>query len=72
MKNFEFKSIFLILFYIIVILLCVCITPFLLMILWNWLIPIFWINAPILNFWQSFGIVILLGLIGQIISRQTK
>lgn len=72
MKNFEFKNILLILFYIIMILLCACITPLLLMLLWNWLIPIFWINAPILNFWQSFGIVILLGLIGQIISRQTK
>lgn len=72
MKNFEFKNILLILFYIIMILLCACITPLLLMLLWNWLIPIFWIHAPILNFWQSFGIVILLGLIGQIISRQTK
>jgi len=32
--------------------------------LWNWLVPVFWTSAPILTYWQSFGCCILLGIIG--------
>ena len=32
--------------------------------LWNWLIPIFWSTAPILTYWQAFGVCILLSIIG--------
>ena len=32
--------------------------------LWNWLAPIFWSTAPILTYWQAFGICVLLGIIG--------
>ena len=34
-----------------------------LMLLWNWLAPLFWSTAPILSFWQAWGILILLNLI---------
>lgn len=34
-----------------------------LMLLWNWLAPLFWSTAPILSFWQAWGILVLLNLI---------
>lgn len=34
--------------------------------LWNWLAPIFWIAAPILTYWQAFGVCILLSIIGSV------
>lgn len=46
------------------VILCMAFTPYVFMLLWNWLVPIFWSNAPILTFWQSFGIVVLLSIIG--------
>lgn len=39
------------------------------MLLWNWLIPLFWAGAPILTFWQSWGIMFLLTLIGNRLFR---
>jgi hypothetical protein len=32
--------------------------------LWNWLVPEFWTNAPILTYWQAFGCCVLLSIIG--------
>lgn len=32
------------------------------MLLWNWLIPIFWSSAPVLTFWQAWGLFILIRL----------
>ena len=32
--------------------------------LWNWLAPIFWTAAPILTYWQAFGVCILLSIVG--------
>ena len=49
---------------LVIVILCMAFTPYVFMLLWNWLAPIFWSCAPILTFWQSFGIVILLGIIG--------
>ena len=34
------------------------------MLLWNWVVPIIWTNAPILTFWQACGISFLLTIIG--------
>lgn len=31
--------------------------------LWNWLVPMFWTSAPILTFWQAFGVLILINII---------
>ena len=31
--------------------------------LWNWLVPIFWTTAPILTYWQAFGVCIFLSII---------
>ena len=30
--------------------------------LWNWIAPIFWSSAPVLNMWQAFGVLILLNI----------
>lgn len=35
-----------------------------LQLLWNWLVPLFWAAAPILTYWQSFGICTILSVIG--------
>ena len=31
--------------------------------LWNWLIPLFWKTAPILTFWQTLGLMLLIHII---------
>ena len=31
--------------------------------LWNWLVPIFWSSCPILSFWQTLGVIILINII---------
>lgn len=49
---------------LVIVILCMTFTPYVFMLLWNWIVPIFWSGAPILTFWQSFGVVILLGIIG--------
>jgi len=38
-----------------------------LMSLWNWLVPIFWVAAPILTYWQATGIVVLISIIGRLL-----
>lgn len=34
--------------------------------LWNWLVPMFWTTAPILTIWQSAGILLLVNIIGKV------
>ena len=36
---------------------------FVFMLLWNWLMPLIWTNAPIFSFWQACGILILLNIV---------
>lgn len=57
-------------FVLAIFILCMAFTPFVFMLLWNWLVPIFWSNAPILTFWQSFGIVVLLSIIGSFFRKK--
>lgn len=40
--------------------------------LWNWLVPMFWTSAPILTYWQSFGCCVLLGIIGSKFRSSSK
>ena len=40
---------------------------YVLMILWNWIAPLFWSAAPELTFLQCIGIIVLINLIGSII-----
>ena len=40
---------------------------YVLMLLWNWLAPLFWSAAPILGFLECIGIILLINLIGSII-----
>ena len=58
---------------IIFIMTCLCITivPLILMLLWNWLAPLFWVDAPILTFWQTFGIYIFILILTNLF-RNTK
>ena len=39
------------------------------MLLWNWLVPLFWSGAPVLGFWQTWGIIILVNIIIRLIKR---
>lgn len=39
------------------------------MLLWNWVAPLFWSGAPILGFWQTWGALILLSIIGSFFRR---
>ena len=48
------------------------ITAALFMLLWNWLVPMFWAAAPIINFWVAFGVIALLNLIFGRVFVQTK
>ena len=50
---------------VIVILVVLCfLEAWVVQLLWNWLAPIFWTTAPILTYWQAFGVCILLSIIG--------
>ena len=40
--------------------------------LWNWLAPIFWTTAPILTYWQAFGVCILLSIVGSVFRSISK
>ena len=40
--------------------------------LWNWLGPIFWAAAPILTYWQAFGVCILSSIIGSAFRSVSK
>jgi hypothetical protein len=42
------------------------------MLLWNWLMPLFWANAPVLTFWQAWGVCILLSWIGSFFRNKSK
>lgn len=44
----------------------------LVMLLWNWLAPIFWLAAPHLTYWQGVGIGLVLGIIGSLLSGSGK
>ena len=33
--------------------------------LWNWIAPLFWSNAPILTFWQTLGVMLLVRVMHQ-------
>ena len=38
--------------------------------LWNWLVPLFWTNAPILTITQSIGILILFNILFSVFKRK--
>ena len=53
---------------IVFIVICCCIAVIieagLFMLVWNAVAPLFWSGAPILTFWQSLGVLVLLNFIG--------
>ena len=40
-----------------------CLDAWVVMLLWNWVVPILWIDAPILTFWTSMGLNVLCTLL---------
>jgi hypothetical protein len=42
----------------------VLIVPWMIMMLWNWLAPIFWAAAPHLTLFQSIGVWLFLSILG--------
>jgi hypothetical protein len=47
-----------------------CFEGWILMLVWNALLPSLWAAAPILSFWQCVGIVFLLDLIGSLLFKR--
>lgn len=41
-----------------------CFEGWLLMLLWNWVVPAIWAGAPTLTYWVAVGAIALLNLIG--------
>lgn len=42
------------------------------MLLWNWLAPLFWAAAPILTYWQTYGVMVLIQLIAGLLKNLFK
>lgn len=42
------------------------------MLLWNWLAPLFWNSAPVLTFWQAWGVCILISWISSYFKNNNK
>ena len=40
------------------------------MTLWNWLSPLFWEDAPILGFWETWGAMVLISIIVRLFKRK--
>lgn len=40
------------------------------MTLWNWLSPLFWEDAPILGFWETWGAMVLISIIVRLFRRK--
>ena len=53
--------------FVILVIMLFMVESYILMLLWNWLIPLFWFNAPILDFFQCMGVIVLINIIGSIV-----
>ena len=38
--------------------------------LWNWLAPLFWSNAPILTIWQAWGVLMLINIVFSLFKKK--
>ena len=64
----KYTTVFLGCFYSIFVVFLICfLFSLVFMFLWNWIIPIFWVNAPILTLFESFGCVLILCIVCGII-----
>jgi hypothetical protein len=59
-------------FALIVIVLLSFLEAWVLMLLWNWIAPIFWLSAPILTFWQAYGAMVLIQIIAGLFKNLFK
>ena len=53
--------------FVILVIMLFMVESYILMLLWNWLIPLFWINAPISDFFKCKGVIVLINIIGSIV-----
>ena len=53
-----------VIFVLLIVVAVIFIQAWVVQLLWNWLVPMFWTSAPILTYWQSFGCCVLLSIIG--------
>jgi len=44
-----------------------CLFGWVVMLLWNWLAPVFWLAAPHLTFWQGVGVGLVLEIVGTVL-----
>lgn len=38
--------------------------------LWNWIAPMFWAGAPVLDTWKGLGIMLILDFVGSLLFRR--
>jgi len=57
---------------LIVIVLLSFLEAWILMLLWNWIAPLFWLSAPILTFWQAYGAMVLIQIIAGLFKNLFK
>lgn len=57
---------------LIVIVLLTFLEAWILMLLWNWIAPLFWLSAPILTFWQAYGAMVLIQIIAGLFKNLFK
>ena len=72
MIRYEGKGISAVIFVLFIIIAVIFVQAWIVQLLWNWLVPMFWANAPILTYWQSFGCCVLLSIIGGYFRSSSK
>ena len=72
MVRYEGKGISAVIFVLFIVIAVIFIQAWIVQLLWNWLVPMFWTSAPILTYWQSFGCCVLLGIIGSKFRSSSK
>jgi hypothetical protein len=72
MISYEGNGFFVVIIVIIIVITALFLQAWLVQLLWNWLVPMFWTSAPILTYWQSFGCCVLLGIIGSKFRSSSK
>ena len=56
---------------ILIVLLCLAIEPLCIMLLWNWIAAGLF-GAPVITFWQAFGVCALLSFVGGFFTSSSK
>lgn len=52
--------------FVLILLALSALSGYIFMLLWNWLMPLLWTNAPVLTFFQSWGLLFLISIIANL------